>query len=53
MSSRLTFQDVLRKKRRMNDEETEDEPQEQKKIVIVEPHVKVNEGPYKFNELKK
>ncbi|KAK6621554.1 hypothetical protein RUM44_001361 [Polyplax serrata] len=50
---KLTFHDVMAKKRKANNEDVDDEPQEKKSIIIVEPHVKINEGPYRFTELKK
>lgn len=43
----------MAKKRKANNEDVDDEPQEKKSIIIVEPHVKINEGPYRFTELKK
>lgn len=47
---KLTFENVLRKQKLGDDAMDEDE---QRKLIIVEPHVQPKRGPYLYNEPKK
>lgn len=51
--SRLTFQEVEERKRKFSDEVDEKKDLKKKNVIVVEPHVRLNRGPYLFNEPKK